>query len=515
LGKYKLWTNEDVLLLQENNGKDLDILCKLITNHNRTQIIAKCKRENINYITRYNYWSDKEIELLKQCNNITLENIMNMFDKSLKSIIYKANELGVNIIFRSNPWTFEEDEILKQYSQSISSFSELCNLFSYRTESSIRDRFYKLGLRISDPNYVPISNTKKYRKDSSKINRYKKYGIMLDKDKLINTYDAIQWWKWFYHKTPNGKKLNNLPQEIYNDIDKLITIIKYVIENIIGLNTRDKLLELNVNLLNKYKINFKHNLIASIYGIINLTFPEYDIKPYELHNAPINYWKNKNNCDEYIEYILSDKICINRLNNLKVQLPSIFNFKNISFLKYTGLMMGISIYHYYESFYEWLNYLHPEYGLDKKDFNVFIALDGKTKLESMEEKLVFDCIYNDLRVINIKKITHKSKLFNEKENEYYIPDFRITKIEKIKLNKPVVIEYYGMYLDKPHNKIFQSYKDKTLRKNEFYKNNSDIYFIDLYPQDIKNQCEGVRQKITSFFMSNFNIDINSRVKEVI
>ena len=44
-------------------------------------------------------------------------------------------------------------------------------------------------------------------------------------------------------------------------------------------------------------------------------------------------------------------------------------------------------------------------------------------------------------------------------------------------------------------KHMKEYNDKIIRKNNFYKNNKEIYFIDLYPYDIKNNFEGVKNKI--------------------
>ena len=57
--------------------------------------------------------------------------------------------------------------------------------------------------------------------------------------------------------------------------------------------------------------------------------------------------------------------------------------------------------------------------------------------------------------------------------------------------------------------MIQNYVKKTKIKNQYYRLRDDIYFIDLYPSDLKNNLQGVREKLTSFFMLNFNIDINN------
>ena len=64
-----------------------------------------------------------------------------------------------------------------------------------------------------------------------------------------------------------------------------------------------------------------------------------------------------------------------------------------------------------------------------------------------------------------------------------------------------------MYCEKNDNDIYINYIKKTNLKNEIYKSIDNIVFIDLYPNDLKNSFQGVRSKLTSFFMNNFNIDI--------
>ena len=96
-------------------------------------------------------------------------------------------------------------------------------------------------------------------------------------------------------------------------------------------------------------------------------------------------------------------------------------------------------------------------------------------------------------------------IFVDKNSIYskYCPDYVVEYIEidskKVKLNKPIIIEYYGMYDEKCVNsKILTNYKKKTIAKEEFYRNNSDIYYIGIYPNDIKNKSEELDKLLTEF-----------------
>ena len=183
-------------------------------------------------------------------------------------------------------------------------------------------------------------------------------------------------------------------------------------------------------------------------------------------------------------------------------------------INYHKLNACIQLYHHYSSYYEWLSILYPEWGLTERDFKLKIAKDG-VKLNSMEELYIYEfikyCLNIDIKAIGLSK---QDKFYNEKYNENYLPDFKISKYKNIKLNKTIIIEYYGYYILWDNCNMIKEYKERTHRKNEYYKSNPDIHFIDLYPTDLKNNFEGVRNKLTSFFMDNFNIDIAQTSKEV-
>ena len=167
----------------------------------------------------------------------------------------------------------------------------------------------------------------------------------------------------------------------------------------------------------------------------------------------------------------------------------------------------------FNSYYEWVCLSFPEY----KDywtpqmFDEAVAYDG-TKCDSKQEMLVYEFIKRKLNFKYFKHIgRNKSgkytfKLGDEYNYERFCPDFILEYIDlegiKIKLKKPLYVEYYGMYYPNHLNSIFIDYYKKVQVKNEFYKNNNDINFIDLYPDDLKNNLQGVKDKIFTILKNN-------------
>ena len=149
-----------------------------------------------------------------------------------------------------------------------------------------------------------------------------------------------------------------------------------------------------------------------------------------------------------------------------------------------------------------------------------IAYDG-TVCNSYEEVKVYEFIKVDLHLKYIQSIgmSRKGKyIYKLKDNKNgfttFIPDFVIEKTiynnKTVNFKKAIIIEYFGLNgKSNTKNSKFKDYDLKTKEKIEFYKSNDEIYFLDLYPEDLKNNFQGLKAKLESFFMSNFNIEINN------
>ncbi len=174
----------------------------------------------------------------------------------------------------------------------------------------------------------------------------------------------------------------------------------------------------------------------------------------------------------------------------------------------------------FNSYYEWACLSFPEY----KDywtpqmFDDNVAYDG-TKCDSKQEMLTYEFIKKDMNLTYLKHIgrkksgEHTFKLSDEYDYERFCPDFVLEYIDyndiKIKLDKPLYIEYYGWYAPAHNGLIFINYYKKVQIKNKFYKNNNDIEFIDLYPDDLKNNLQGVRDKLTIVLKEKYNLFLNN------
>jgi len=259
----------------------------------------------------------------------------------------------------------------------------------------------------------------------------------------------------------------------------------------------DNIDEISTVLLNKY----------SLYSLLILCYPQ-------IYNDGILFawemksckWGNKDKRIKYLRELVLDRLKLHDFKSISVFLnPNILRSST-----YSNFYSALSAYYKSYSFYNWAYESFPEYKnkWTEKDFGkVCIGIDGYSRLNSFKEKIVFDYIWNDLNIKNILAIgmkDNKKYKYYDKNNECsYYPDFVI----ESKYSKPIIIEYYGM-IDYVDSKIRNAYRQKTYNKNKYYKMNNGIYFIDFYPSDLKSNCQGVKEKLTSFFMSNFNINIS-------
>ena len=148
--------------------------------------------------------------------------------------------------------------------------------------------------------------------------------------------------------------------------------------------------------------------------------------------------------------------------------------------------------------------------------------DGEV-FNSQAEMKTYEFIksFNVLKYIKNIGTNHKKKgkyVFKLDETFKYgtfYPDFVVECVyvneKKMSLLKPIIIEFYGManFQRKDNNPIILNYNKKVLEKERFYKSKEDINYIGIFPEDIKNNFEGLRKKLSSFFKLNLNIDINN------
>lgn len=369
-------------------------------------------------------------------------------------------------------------------------------------------------------NSIPIEISNK--KNWIDIFRY----VVLDKCNLIDRKDIKNIDSIFISKYKLTTTFSKIDNKIYNILNicfpelKLkpwelkVTPLNYFKDDSNKIKAIDWLLEttnLTINNLTKDKINieklFCNNGLSSLLivyfkgsNIIQWYCEQKGISysKHELKHKRNGYWKSIDNFNyqikRYIEFLTNN----NMIHDYKSDLPKLFTK---SFLENTDFRMiykSNKLYKHYDSIPHAVCYLFPKFNLTINDF-IPIGIDNKTRLNSFEEKKVFDFIYDELGIKNIKStgLSKRYKYVNSNHNEHYYPDFIIEGL----LNKPIVIEYYGLYdLNHKENSMISNYIEKTNRKNNYYKNNDSIYYVDLYPNDLNNNYNGIKNKLNNILI---------------
>jgi len=522
----KKFTQEEIDIIKEyyptlSKEESKETMNILLPNRSYSVIISKAKELGIR---KSFWWSEDDISKLKELYPMTdKDEIINYFNgRTYKEIQTMANRLKLKreIYY----WSLDEVEILEKYYPN-SSKEELEKLLPRYKFSQIQSKANKLNIKriYKKPKKIKIlkvtickycgkerllksefKNRTKICKECWKklnnIDSYKnKYGIELNFDKMYNTYSSIDWWKFTYYGTPNGNKMKQVPYEILSSKTMINSILKYVIMNEMCFDNRNKILNIVLNDFKKYRLNgMLYKFHKSIYELIIYLFPDYNIKQWELSATTDNCWDIKENANDYLKWFIKEKLGVDNIIDFKSEIPKIFTIGELRRINEHILNHIIHTKNYYNSYYEWFNTLFPELKLSPDDFKEHISKDGK-RLNSLEELKVYETIKYDLK-INITPTYSKNKHYtyhNEQENENYVPDFIIKKLK----DKIIVVEYFGLYKENNSHKIFVNYFNKTKRKVTYFQNNKDIYFIGLYPDDLKNNFEGVKNKITSFLIS--------------
>jgi len=228
-----------------------------------------------------------------------------------------------------------------------------------------------------------------------------------------------------------------------------------------------------------------------------------------------NFWKSVENRNIALKDLILDKL---KLTDLENDIPK---YINGSYLKmgYEAFNLNCNKYYGNMNFYKWCSEVFPEYKdkWNEENFGkVYIAYDG-TVCNSIPERIIYEFIkktYNlNIKAIGMKRNTKYCFLPSEEsiDNKYF-PDFVIEDIiidnKKKKLLRPLIIEYYGMFEENNKTERIIKYNEKTLRKEEYYKSNKDINYLGFFRKDLYYDMKGVKEKLTSFFMSKFNIDID-------
>ncbi|WP_342567787.1 hypothetical protein MKY09_05325 [Psychrobacillus sp. FSL K6-4046] len=525
INRWQRWEEEEVrdLIRLRNEGKKLGEIYQFFKGkYNENKISHKL---NSLGFFREEVWSEDEERMLKECDGLSMNEILPLFPhKDYSQILYKAGALKVDIRLMNRPWSENERQVLiNNPDKTLDELAAMLDRSSNAIWTKIKEEkltFKKKVVMASDiiDNKITCpkcGELKEYTEENFNLNinyytcincrnkitnitKYRlKYGITLDFEKMFNTFTAIEW----YHMYLDGR-ISKLPQEIYDSHVKRNEIIVHIIKELLKKESREDIIELNYNDIRRYKITY-FLLGNNICDILNDVFSEYNFKHWEFRLVPGDFWSEKQHADEYLRWFVETRLNINELN-INRDIPKIFTVSSLRIIGEHRLNRCLHEYDHYGSYYEWLSYIFPQWGLQPENFKLSISFDGVV-FDSNEECLIYEYLKRECG-ISITYVGNQRfyKFWNEEHNESYIPDFVISKINNIKLDKPLIMEYYGLYNPNLTDSFFQDYCEKTCRKNAFYKQNGDIYFLDIYPYDLVSTFKGVSEKLNAFNKQEIN-----------
>ncbi|MDF2883770.1 MAG: hypothetical protein K0R54_4334, partial [Clostridiaceae bacterium] len=255
----------------------------------------------------------------------------------------------------------------------------------------------------------------------------------------------------------------------------------------------------------------KNTIYLSSYDYLIEAYPKIK-ENHMLFKWEFNIYKPKNIND--INMMLKELV-LYRLNNcilnLKEDIPK---YLNCSYLQddYSKFNKYITKKKF-RNYYEWAINAFPEYKhiWVEKDFGIIQSKDG-VEFDSCEEKNIYEYIKFQNDIFKYIKFIGRCKnsgeyvfqLNDQYEYKQFCPDFVVENIiyknKKQQLKKPIIIEYYGYYYENKNHHIFQEYVKKTKIKEKFYKSNNDIYYIGIFPEDLKNNFQGLTKKLDLFYL---------------
>lgn len=272
----------------------------------------------------------------------------------------------------------------------------------------------------------------------------------------------------------------NLPPKYYKSKENRLNITRAFIGQLLEDKVIDNLEEIpykiNIYTFEKYNLRsfLQHVYQGVSFKALNELFPN-KWKVWEFRSCPSGFWNSAENIYDCTDWLVA-KLFEDKLINSINELPSVFSYKLFE------VYCLASLYSKRKIAYEYLAEKYKELSIE--DFNLRIANDG-TKCLSKQEVILHNLFLENS--INAKYCTKKTLFYNDEIGERYSPDWII--------NDNIIVEYYGLYVDHYHNSsLLRDYRLKTERKNKFYKNLKDFKFIDIYPYDLLNGYEGLKNK---------------------
>lgn len=216
---------------------------------------------------------------------------------------------------------------------------------------------------------------------------------------------------------------------------------------------------------------FEDNLLRFI-----VQYYDYEYAGYKFYLRGENYYKDKNMRLFDLKWFIE--------KDLKIPVSKI----PLYVTKYSLNQKASPLYHiinkYYGSLFEWVNECYP----DEFNINDFEINPYRSEFDSLEEAQVDDILRQN--ILNVIHNERNSK--NTIKVNGMIPDWIV-----FTDNNCYLVEYFGLHsngkIDSSHR--LQKYREKERVKIDKYKNMEGYKHLFIYPSDLKNNFEGLKNKI--------------------
>jgi len=228
-----------------------------------------------------------------------------------------------------------------------------------------------------------------------------------------------------------------------------------------------------------YEIAKKSRIGKDYYSNILKFVMEYyenEYPAYKFNIASVNYWKDKDNRDKALKYLIE--------KDMKLEIEKIPLYLTITSIRGISATMYNVLKNYYGSLYEWVNEIYPDM-FDPKDFDINYM---RNEFDSVDEQIIDEILRNSFDNV----------LYNPKHSEYTItllgkiPDWFIFTTTGV-----IIVEYFGLWNKERgmYNSRTRDYINRSKDKIEKYKTLEWYKFLYIYPEDLHNDYEGLHKKI--------------------
>lgn len=217
---------------------------------------------------------------------------------------------------------------------------------------------------------------------------------------------------------------------------------------------------------------YKNNLLGFVMELYDYKYAAYKFKI-----NGFKYWDVKENRIRALKYLIEQ--------DMKISLEKVPLYITLTALKNNGTSTMYNVCKkYYKNLFEWVNDVYPD-RFEERDFDIHYI---RNNFDSIEEAEIHDVLKKEFKnVIYNPRNTDKTIVIDG-----MIPDWFV-----FTQSKCWIFEYFGLGVDRKNseNKRINEYHEKMKNKIEKYKELKGYGKVYLYPDDLKENFNGLYKKI--------------------